>query len=203
MSLHTLFLDLASHFGSIAVVAEDHIVASEAVSHRLPDHEVMPVLEKVLEKAKIEFKDLTNIAVVLGPGGFTSLRVAVTLANVLSDQLKIPIAGVHLSDLYAARAGKDFLWLHSTKKTALFARTFDAPWIEPTLITLDDLKPKTWNLIPPLWSGELIPEHRAVVDALGLTEARLKPMEDVLPDFLKALPFTNKLPLLPWYGRGW
>src|SRR5260221_569253 len=66
-----------------------------------------------------------KIACVLGPGGFTSLRVAVGLTNALAGTLDIPSCGIHLSDLYAALSmEKDFLWLHSTKKKELFARGF-------------------------------------------------------------------------------
>ncbi len=88
------------------------------------------------------WKDLTHLACVVGPGGFTSLRVGVSCINALSWSLKIPSAGIHLSDLYAARVPTNsFLWLHSTKRTELFVRgfgSFSREWPQPTHITLDN-----------------------------------------------------------------
>lgn len=99
-----LFLDLASHSGLLACVEDQTIKASEPVDHRIGDHELIPLFEKTLDAAGWKAADLTHIACVIGPGGFMSLRVAVAFANTLMHQLKIPIAGIHLSDLYAARA---------------------------------------------------------------------------------------------------
>lgn len=201
--MRVLFLNLASHDGLIACISDNHVEASKSVNHRLSDKDLVPTIESVLSDAGWNFTDLTGIACVTGPGGFTSLRVAVTLASVLADQLKIPVAGIHLSDLCAARVKEKMIWLHSTKKTALFARTFDPPWAEPTFVTLEDFNAQNSQLKTYSFVGELIPEHRAVIDELKITEATLKPMEEVLPTFVKALPFTKELPLLPWYGRGW
>ena len=103
MSSSILFIDLASNHGTLACVAEDRTVALHSIDHRIGDHELIPVLEALLKKAKWQYTDLTHIACVTGPGGFTSLRSGVTLANTLSDQLQIPLCGIHLSDVYAAR----------------------------------------------------------------------------------------------------
>jgi len=99
-----LFLDLASHSGLLACVEDQTIKASEPVDHRIGDHELIPLFEKTLDAAGWKAADLTHIACVIGPGGFMSLRVAVAFANTLIHQLKIPGAGIHLSDLCAARS---------------------------------------------------------------------------------------------------
>lgn len=150
--MNALFLDLASYAGLLACVTEKEVIASEPVDHRIGDHELVPLLEAVLGRAKWSYRDLTHVACVIGPGGFTSLRVAVALANTLVHQLKIPGTGVHLSDLSFARISphpaqshgvrerrwqgatlshqmgegrvRDVLWIHSTKKHELFVRGF-------------------------------------------------------------------------------
>ena len=85
------------------MVTEKSVVAAEHVDQRFGDHELMPRMEALLQVAGCKFEDLTQVACVIGPGGFMSLRVAVALANTLADQLQIPIAGVHLSEVDAAR----------------------------------------------------------------------------------------------------
>ena len=189
--MHTLFLDLAAHDALIACCDEQHTVASQSVHARIGDHEVIPMIEKVLAEAGWKFEDLERIACIVGPGGFTSLRVAVTFANVLADQLQIPSVGIHLSDLYQARSqDSEVYWVHSTKKDQLFIR--GGQWEEPTLISLDELPTVSWM-------GELIDEHREVIKSDPVT---LQPIEEVLPALLHSQKYDQEI-VTPWYGRGW
>lgn len=257
--LHTstvriLYIDLASHHGLLACIEEDRVVASEHVDHRIGDHELIPLFERLLGVAGWKPADLTQIACVTGPGGFMSLRVAVAFANTLIHQLRIPGAGVQLSDVYAARCNssprfssfhatsiprplppaeegeiafrnsynnknthspsllerglggevnvtQDALWLHSTKKHELFVRgsgKFHALWPEATHCTVVDFLARVHS--GAQWTGELIPEHEALIREKGMAPVTLRPIEEILPKFLASQTFTAKL-LEPWYGR--
>lgn len=206
--MHILFFDIASHDGVVACVDDKSAIVLVPCSSRISDSELLPLVEDVLRQASWSYRDLTHIACVIGPGGFTSLRIAVAFANTLADQLEIPSTGVHLSDLYEARmSNSQFsipnsqrLWLHSTKKQELFARSFDGgPWPEATHLTLDDFR----ALVPPhfFWCGELILEHAEEVKRLGGREIALSGLEAVLPSFLRERVYSKNL-LQPWYGRG-
>lgn len=222
-SVRTLFLDLASNStlpdegACIACVTEKETVAIEFVDHRIGDDGILPLIEKVMEQAGWTHKDLTNIACVNGPGGFTSLRMAVALANTFADQLKLPMAGVHLSDLWNARISKDdkrlevsdkqlaansypltAIWLHSTKKTQLFIR--GGQWNEPTLISLEDLVaqlPEGAHV-----TGEILPEHRQAIAVKNPVFIESRKIVDTLPRFLSSLEYQDSS-ITPWYGRGW
>ncbi|TSC80562.1 MAG: hypothetical protein G01um101425_216 [Candidatus Peregrinibacteria bacterium Gr01-1014_25] len=181
------------------------------MDHRVSDAELLPTIENLLHAAEWTFATLTHVACVTGPGGFTSLRIAVTLANTLSDQLGIPLTGVHLSDVYAARvtggqrpatSGQIF-WLHSTKAHEVFVREMGSAktqWTEPTHMTMEDLDrllPKTFS-----WCGELLPAHQQVIAERGGAAQATAPLMSVLPDIVRSLSYA-KPPVLPWYGRGW
>ncbi|MBI3619480.1 tRNA (adenosine(37)-N6)-threonylcarbamoyltransferase complex dimerization subunit type 1 TsaB [Candidatus Peregrinibacteria bacterium] len=228
LSVPTLFLNLASHDGILAIVTESSVVQSTAIDHRINDRKLVLFFERLLAADRIEAKDLTNIACVIGPGGFTSLRVACAFANALAFTLDVSVCGVHLSDLYVVRfapppparsertdrsggpapppegRGESAVWwLHSTKKHELFARGFGkfaerVP--EATLMRLDDVL----SMIEPgdAWMGELIPEHQTAIEGRGLIAADLRPLEEILPSFLHEQTFDRRT-LLPWYGRGW
>ena len=204
--MNYFFLDIASHDGLLACISSNGVISSREVSTRIRDHELIPLVEECLKEAKWEYQDLDRIACVIGPGGFTSLRVAVSFSNTLMDQLDIEGAGIHLSDLYFARvcrgehcrtmtgdgvpsfdrAQDDTLyWIHSTKKDSLFIK--GGKWEETTLITTDEI-PKDG-----LWMGE-------VISPVELKEAQLKPVKEILPEFIKNLSYSKK-PLEPWYGR--
>jgi tRNA threonylcarbamoyl adenosine modification protein YeaZ len=55
---------------------------------------LLPLIDKLLKSNKISFTDLKGIITVSGPGPFTSVRIAVAVANTLSFALKIPIIGL-------------------------------------------------------------------------------------------------------------
>lgn len=205
--MHILFLDLASNGQTpdegacIACVSEEQTIAIRFADHRLGDDAVMPLLDAVLQDAGWTDADITHIACTTGPGGFTSLRMAVTLANVLADQLRVPLAGVRLDQLYAARVTDvDWLWIHATKKRELFVRGFGVHadrWPDATLTPLDDLAAAGIAGVP--FAGELLPEQRAI---LSPSDAPLAPLNDALPRALRSLPYTHES-VAAWYGRGW
>lgn len=137
-----------------------------------------------------------------------SLRTGIALMNALQWQLKVTMAGIHLSDLWNARAGSgervagsSFLWLHSTKKDAFFVRGFgsyEKTWKEPTLISLADLQSALTTPTP--YVGEVLEEQAAQLPRLEpYTSA--KSLEQVLPAFLATLTYTSSSQM-PWYGRG-
>lgn len=214
--MHTLFLNLASHDSLIACTDDQSVKASATVHTRISDRELIPMVESVLEKAGWEYRDIDRIACIVGPGGFTSLRVAVTFTNVLSDQLGIESVGVHLSEFYRARichgehcrtmtdenassfdrAQDDTFWLHSTKKDQLFVS--GGKWDEPTLLSVSEFHALA-QAQALRWCGELIPEHQNIINKEPI---ELQPVTDVLPQFLASQRYEKQV-LTPWYGRGW
>ncbi|MDO8573399.1 MAG: tRNA (adenosine(37)-N6)-threonylcarbamoyltransferase complex dimerization subunit type 1 TsaB [Candidatus Daviesbacteria bacterium] len=54
---------------------------------------LLPLIEKLLKSQKLEFKDLKEIEVEVGPGSFTGLRIGVSVANALGFALGIMVNG--------------------------------------------------------------------------------------------------------------
>ncbi len=54
---------------------------------------VLPMIEKILKKHRMNLNNLSEIKVNTGPGSYTGLRVGLSIANSLSHFLKIPING--------------------------------------------------------------------------------------------------------------
>jgi tRNA threonylcarbamoyl adenosine modification protein YeaZ len=202
--MRILFLDLGNTAGAVACVTGTETVVLTPVDHRVDDASLGSLLEDTVRGAGWTMKDLTHLACVTGPGGFTSLRVAAATANALAFALGIKACGIHLSDLIAARASDpSFLWLHSTKKHQLFVRGFGdcrdcSP--EAQCIELDTLPPLLSGV--SRWAGDLLPEHRSVVDTAGCVSAPLRDLQSVLPGFLSTQPYGEET-IVPWYGRGW
>jgi tRNA threonylcarbamoyladenosine biosynthesis protein TsaB len=94
-----LFIDTsASDVTTVALVKEDGQVAvTKRVNRSFQQSEkLLPVIDITLHAGRLAKKDITGLAVVAGPGGFTSLRIGVATANALAYALAVPIAGLRL-----------------------------------------------------------------------------------------------------------
>lgn len=92
----TAAVTVALHDGT--VVLAEHTEADARRHGEL----LAPGIGKVLAKAGRDRTDLTDIAVGVGPGPFTGLRVGLVTARALSDALGIPVHGVCTLDIVAA-----------------------------------------------------------------------------------------------------
>lgn len=199
----TLFINTASAQGTIALVTENSAIAFAPCTPKTTEQEIVKIIEQLLHSTNHNYKDLTQVACITGPGGFTSLRIGVTVMNTLHIALNIPIAGIHEAELYKARLQTaDALWLHSTKKDLVFIQgfgTFAAKYPEPDCANINDVKA---DCLGTTVTGELVQEHTAILDIHSEQWATLKTMNDVLPELISCSTFHNA-PLVPWYGREW
>ena len=64
--------------------------------------ELMPAVSQILESHNITLADLTGIAVALGPGGFSALRVGLSVVKGLAVTTGKPVVGVGTLDIEAS-----------------------------------------------------------------------------------------------------
>ena len=65
-----------------------------------------PVIESALKAADTAVSDLDLIAVSLGPGSFTGLRVGIVTAKTLAYATQCPVVGIHVADALALQSLK-------------------------------------------------------------------------------------------------
>ena len=71
------------------------------------DDALLPLVELLLNKAKLGWKDLDAIAAASGPGRFTGIRIGMSFASAAGFQLKIPALAVSRLAAAAARSKAD------------------------------------------------------------------------------------------------
>jgi len=100
-----LAFDTATPLVSVALHDGDDVVV-ELTSERPMKHgeQLAPLIAEALERAGIVRQDLTAIAVGVGPGPFTGLRVGLVTARTLAFVLEIPVYGVCSLDVLAVEA---------------------------------------------------------------------------------------------------
>lgn len=100
-----LALDTSSPAVTVAVHDGNTVLAERTtVDARRHTELVAPSIVEVLGRAGVGRADLTAVAVGVGPGPFTGLRIGLVTARTLGAALSIPVHGVCSLDVIAAEA---------------------------------------------------------------------------------------------------
>jgi tRNA threonylcarbamoyladenosine biosynthesis protein TsaB len=93
MSALTLALDASTYTASVVLVQGDTLIGERTVAMRDPRHErLMPAVAEIL--AAVEVGDVARIVCGAGPGSFTSLRIAASIAKGLASASNRPLFAV-------------------------------------------------------------------------------------------------------------
>ena len=97
-----LGIETSTPQASVAIGSEQGVVASALVSRGASYNEfLLPAIRFCLDEAGLDYRNLGGIAVSLGPGLFTGMRVGVATAKALAQALSVPICGMASLDLVA------------------------------------------------------------------------------------------------------
>jgi tRNA threonylcarbamoyladenosine biosynthesis protein TsaB len=101
-----LGIDTATPQVGCALYGPDGELASfQAVQGRRHAEILAPAIDFVCKQANVSLDDIGAVAVDIGPGLFTGLRVGVATGNALASALDVPMVGLTSLDLLAAAAG--------------------------------------------------------------------------------------------------
>lgn len=91
-----LALDTSTRLASLALT-EGNTIRAELTWAVGNNHsvELLRRLEWLLHEQHVEMSQLRAVAAAIGPGSFTGVRVAVTVAKTLAFSLKMPLVGVY------------------------------------------------------------------------------------------------------------
>jgi tRNA threonylcarbamoyladenosine biosynthesis protein TsaB len=97
-----LAIDTSTRYAGVALADEARVLSCRCW-HSTSSHttELMPAVSSLLKEHQLAPRGLSGIAVALGPGGFSALRVGMSVAKGLAMAAKTPLAGVGTLDLEA------------------------------------------------------------------------------------------------------
>jgi tRNA threonylcarbamoyladenosine biosynthesis protein TsaB len=138
-----LGFDTATPAVSVALHDGERIVSQAwAIDARRHSELLTPMIAKVMADAGRSRGDLTALAVGVGPGPYTGLRVGVVTARVLGSALGLPVHGVCSLDVIAVAArggpsgssaragprpaGRDFLVATDARRQEVYWARYDA-----------------------------------------------------------------------------
>lgn len=102
----TLALDTANDRIAVALAGEGReTMRAEAISRGHAER-LFPLIDELLAAAGVEIESVGRIAVNVGPGSFTGIRIAVAAARGLGLALGVPVVGIDALRLIAASLDK-------------------------------------------------------------------------------------------------
>ena len=114
--MRVLGVDTAGPIASVAIVEDGQLIAE--VSHDRATNlnrygpiqpkgnhaeVLLPLIQSVLDRTRIDLTELTGIALSIGPGSFTGLRIALATVKGLAYDTGIPVVGISTLHANAAR----------------------------------------------------------------------------------------------------
>jgi len=102
-----LAFDCAVSGLSVAVVRDGAALARHREEGRGQAASLLPAIARVLHEAGVDRRALAMIAVTIGPGSFTGVRVGLAAARGLAMALDLPLAGIATTAALLAAAPSD------------------------------------------------------------------------------------------------
>lgn len=101
--MRVLAVETSTLAGGVALLDDERLVAEYLLDVSVTHSErLMAVIDRALADARWRVEELQGLAVAVGPGSFTGLRIAVSTVKGLALALAVPIAAVPTLDAMAA-----------------------------------------------------------------------------------------------------
>lgn len=100
--MKVLGIDTSTMTGSVGLLNDRELMGEYTIGNLVNHSErLMTMIDLLLKEVNLKPEEIDGIAVALGPGSFTGLRIGVTTAKALAYSLKKPIAGIPTLDALA------------------------------------------------------------------------------------------------------
>ncbi len=194
-----------------AAILEDGDIKAEFFMNDGKTHseKLLPLIERMLHALSLEIRAMDAVAVSVGPGSFTGLRIGVATANALAFAHSIPVVETPtLAALARGATAKNVLALLDAGNERAYAAYYEdgapiwgpealpltelAPRVSPGAVAAGDLAPDTANKLRlPFYRAfpraGFVAEAAAVLLAAGHTVREARPLYLLKPQAQRLL----------------
>lgn len=169
--MRALALETSGRIGSVAAVDGGVVVAEEQFAHGLQHAaQILPIIDRLTRSQSWTPKDLGELYVSVGPGSFTGLRIAVTLAKTLAMATGVRLVAVPTVRVLVENApadAKHVIIVLDAKREQIFTARFErvgSAWVEREPAHLSSLTMMLERGSRPVHLlGEGIPYHQKFI----------------------------------------
>ena len=98
-----LGIDTSTMAANVAVLEDDKLICEYTINtKKTHSQKLMPMIENMLKLSDIEVRDIDAIAICVGPGSFTGLRIGMATAKAMAHVNNIPLIGVNSLEILGA-----------------------------------------------------------------------------------------------------
>jgi tRNA threonylcarbamoyladenosine biosynthesis protein TsaB len=156
-----LGIETSSKTASVAVCDDEFILSELNVyANRSHSQILVPLIRQCLENANLSLTDLDGIAVGVGPGSYTGIRIAIATAKGLAFESNLPVCGISTLEGLAYGAfglARTVISVKSARQNLCYAASFSngTRISDDRLVDMDELVaeirseiPRELNLLP-------------------------------------------------------
>lgn len=127
--MRVLGIDTATATASVGLVDADGRTIEERSRGAIRSHavEILPMVQETLAAAGVQLGDLAAVAISIGPGSFTGVRVGLSIAKGLALAEGLPVVGVPTLEALVVAGGQraNVLWpLLDARKGEVYAAAY-------------------------------------------------------------------------------
>lgn len=123
-----LAIDTTSNICSTALLEDDKLIDENTINNGLTHSEnLMPLIAELFERNKLNLQEINLIAVCVGPGSFTGIRIGIASIKAIAEVYKIPVAQVTSLEALAQSTKKmeTIVSLIDARNNQVYAGIFD------------------------------------------------------------------------------
>ena len=122
-----LAIDTTSKICSTAILEDEKVIDENTINNGLTHSEnLMPLIVELLERNNIKLSEINLVAVCVGPGSFTGIRIGIATIKPMAEVYNIPITAVtSLECLAVTNKADTIISLIDARNNQVYAGIFD------------------------------------------------------------------------------
>lgn len=123
-----LAIDTSSSVCATALLEDEKIIDENNLdSGRTHSENLMPLIKELLDRNNLSLQDINLIAVTVGPGSFTGIRIGIASIKPMAEVYNIPVASVTSLETLARNdeSSKNKIVLIDARNNQVYAGVFD------------------------------------------------------------------------------
>lgn len=164
--MYSLFVDTAYKYLSIAILEGDKILASYSEEcFKKQSEKLFIVLDDLFTNNNLDRTKVNEVYITSGPGSYTGVRIAMTLAKVLCQTKKIDLYTISTLKLYAGNNPKTMAIMDARASRA-YVGVYDKGkcLLEDQVLEISEIDPKDYTVV---LDGDLVGKENTVPDIIN------------------------------------